>query len=450
MSDHRTDDDIARLFATANPVPQRPGPDANGDEPGRPLRHRAERSDIMLHVDETRPDAPDRPWRTRGWLIGIAAAALVVVVGFAIARDGDDVPADDTDVTPPAITTPDTMDAPGSAVLDQVVDAFNGRDAAALRSTLAADADDAAVDVIEELIDEFEWYDAFGWRWTDLSCTDEGPERVVCDVTEQNRLTDYSGVLRFVSFDAHVVDGAIETLLMRYDTDQFSAFAFGPFIEFVAGTNPDDAVRMWSEGGAESSAARTELFDRYLTAFTAEPTPPMAPHRAVLSAHGTPRPERADIADLFAPGGSISDAWIDDPESYDGVLDVLAAWEFDWNLVSPSCDVDLDAEPVRITCRTQPTSVFAAAGLEILPRGVTFAVTGDGITSAAMGDLAGATARALRPFFDWIVDEHPDDVAQVLDVTGDAPSPVMTTDTAQRLGELAAEYVEAASTGDDG
>lgn len=437
MSDDlRTDDDIARLFADANPIPV----GRSADRSTAPRR-----TSVMVDLaDQRGPDEPTRP--TRPWA-AIAAAVTIGVLAagltFVVLDDGSSAPADEGG-RPTTITTPDTLAPPAGAVTSgpviDLVDAFNTRDAEGMRRALGDTASSPTRTGVEEIIGEFAWYDAFDWRWTDLSCVTSTTDTVRCDVTVRNRLTDYSGVTRSAQLLGSLDGDRITVLAITEDFDEYSQVAFEPFREYVFATNPDDFVRMWDEDGSLDPDARAELFDSYLDRYTVDDQPPTPAHRVFLGAHASGTADRTSLTDAFAPGAEIDGAWADEPDGYVDGVETLAALGFDWG-TPEYCRIPEPATTFLLSCFVRPASDLDAAGLLLGGQTLSFVMSADGIETFGAGSIAASIDERLSPFLDWIVERHPQDADVLLVISDDERALSFAPEGADRLAELVDEYL---------
>ena len=444
-TDMRSEDDIARLFADANPIPNPTGPAAT--HPAEPWTSATPDAALVDLADPPRTDEATGP-AGRWGAIAAAAAIVLLVAGLVFVVIDDDATPADENPSPTSITTPDTL-APvpvaitSGPVID-LIDAFNARDADGMRRALGDAVSPQTTEQVEGVIDDFAWYDAFGWRWIDVRCDAPTDATVRCDVTERNRLTDYTGVTRSVELVATLDDGAIERLALSEESQEYSTAAFEPFQEWVVASDPDDYLAMWFDDSIDP-VDRARLFDAYLTRFTADPEPPTPVHRAFLAAHARDASERPDIVAMFAPDGTISGGWTDDPVRHTEALDVLRAIGFDWGEPS-SCRVPPATRPPRIQCGLRPTTSLDEAGLRMPGQRVSFVVTADGIRDVVANDMDGTLDTALAPFYDWMADQHPDDAAVLLVDDGERLALALDPAGAPRLTELVDEYVSAAES----
>jgi hypothetical protein len=259
MSDDlRTEDDIARLFADANPIPNH----GRVDNRWRPatdiasIRNSDTGSDVMIGLEEpTEPDTGQGRDR-RGWLLAAAVVALVVSTAVAVI-DWDDR-GSDTTATP--ITTPDTLPPTRLAVVEDFVDALSAYDVEAVSRTLTPGAVPAivpglyvSVDGTASLDDQLAWLEAFDWTSEIESCREEGDTGAYCTARQRNRLSDLVPLEMSSTMLFGFRDGLIDQVVVSTDLDEYGREAYRPFIQWVEDHHPDDVDRLWADVGSAPS-----------------------------------------------------------------------------------------------------------------------------------------------------------------------------------------------------
>ena len=293
--------DIKQLMRAANPAP-----DSNAtlsdDDFAALLLLTQSRSRNMDVKDIVTPAEPETPKRS-GWLVAAAAfAAIVVVVGVAVLlmRPTTDVapaatpPTTEAAVDDAASTTttavPDIVTETERAAADQVVDALNARDMAALWATMTDTA--SVVLRIErtptpgapgvarsrELVERYIGVDfALGTTWAITNCLPAStPTSVRCDVeaTEPLREAFGLGVLSALLLIDVGDDGLIVSFDLRWD-DRVVGVSTGTwwqdlsdFTEWVEATYPDDFVIMTFAGDQiRTSPESLELWTQHVSEF---------------------------------------------------------------------------------------------------------------------------------------------------------------------------------------
>lgn len=162
--------------------------------------------------------------------------------------------------------------------VEQFVAAVNDRDLSAIEAlsndglTVSVDGVTGGALRVDELPSLIAWYDAFDWRWEDVTCeaSSVGAE-VECELFERNRLTDLTAAERPATASFAMTDGQIESVTVVADLSDYSLIAFDPFARWVQSNHADDVNRMWTLGSrpiltAESAA----LFDQHLTQYVDE------------------------------------------------------------------------------------------------------------------------------------------------------------------------------------
>lgn len=295
-NDLLNDDDIARLFADANPVPKHGRATGYGlavaDDAGLgqvAVDHDTS-IDVVIGLDE-RPAAPTGrlAQHPRRWLL--AAAAMALVVGAAIATLQHDDPANvgGAATTEPQITTPDTLPPTRLRVVEDFVAALSAYDVAAVSRLLAPGAVPALVPGADKLPygtasieDQLAWLSAGGSTWELENCREQGEIGAYCTARERNRLSDLIELEMPVTMLFGFENGRIDRLVLTTDRAEFGPKAFVPFYEWLVAHHPDDVERLWMpvDRGTFASIVTqdaAELADTRLTEYIAAYTADRAP-----------------------------------------------------------------------------------------------------------------------------------------------------------------------------
>ena len=250
-------DAVLALFAEANPVPDL-RTYARQTESSAPLetpeQWRDPMEDTRLKSAEPAADSP----RRRNWpIIGVAAAAVVLIVGLGVwtlLTANESEPA-----------APSTREEFGEAMLT----AFDSHDGDAAVTLLGTDPDIDVfgTDTPDELRDLAGWFEAVEWRFDSQGCTTSGAEQVTCGVRQRN---EWSEAVQFEPVFAQlrldVADGQITKVEYEFDFSAWSPNVFEPFANFVVANHPGDVQTMWriEDGFAPKlTEDALALFDQY-------------------------------------------------------------------------------------------------------------------------------------------------------------------------------------------
>ena len=273
MTDMWTDDEIAELFARANPVP---------------ASHRSpDQTAIELVAPKAVPgfdldDHPVQPIAERGkhWgvVIGVAAAtALVVSLLVATTVDeGQPVPVDEP------VTTLATVPGVEEGFIDPVhataINAFlaaiaeHDVDGAVELTTASAELDIApgAVKPGQPIVDlaiQFGWMESFDWRWEDPTCAPGPDGDIECAIQVRNRLTEFSGVAYLARASFEFVGDRISSVTHIVEPSNYDDEAFRPYARWMQENHLDDVTRLWSTQGALLTAETAAIMDARLTEY---------------------------------------------------------------------------------------------------------------------------------------------------------------------------------------
>lgn len=245
------EDQVAVLFAKANPVPSLDLLDPVEPVGMADLVEQSERSRVMIEVDTWEPTKHERHPKV-GWLIGIAAAAVVgVVAGSLVDRE-------------PSPAAPED-------VASAYIAAASAHDPEAARELLAPEFTD--------VFDEMSAWDhdrAVGWTFENRGCevlgVDSGSTPVRCttlvgtDVSRALGLDPAIGTYRVVVNDSGQITTAAWTML---DPGELQA-AEDEFRSWLVENHPDDIVAMYDPvGDAYLTEDSVVLWDQYVDEYLA-------------------------------------------------------------------------------------------------------------------------------------------------------------------------------------
>lgn len=207
----------------------------------------------------------------RGFLVGAAALALVVIGAFLVYQSRDD----------------------GSGrepveVAASFVEAYGAFDAEQAITYLADDADisnligSVGAQGVEGTLEEFRLLvssaEATGYKQALVSCEELGSSAagtgVVCTSDYHNFGSDEIGRGPFssVSFDLDVRDGEIVRARQDFGTEEFSTQMWEPFASCVSKAYPKDAAVMYEDGGGGVRLTKESirLWERHVRGYVGE------------------------------------------------------------------------------------------------------------------------------------------------------------------------------------
>jgi hypothetical protein len=260
------EDQVAAMFARANPVPSLDLLDPIGPMDIDSLDYRSERSREMTEVKTIEPKAA---LRKRPWLVPVLATFAVIVVLVPVAMRAQLFDA--------------SRGTPSEQVAWAFVDALNAHDRQAVLDLYgpAATADGLDPAVVFESV---EFVGAIGWAYENVECA-EDPEPVAdgtavyCTMNIQSdwgrtlELEPLSGDILFVVDDGRIVRSS-ETWDDRGAADE----AYDVFQAWIEENHPDDYDRMYDrddttlgEGGTRRlDSDAVALFEQYTDDFVAD------------------------------------------------------------------------------------------------------------------------------------------------------------------------------------
>ena len=211
---------------------------------------------------------------TRWMLVGLAAAAIALIVGFvALNGDGEEGGLE-TIEEPEVTTTVASVDTAALAAIgERLVTAFDEYDADTVAELIADDA--ASINMFaaftkSDVLALIPWMDATGMRLESPNCEGSEPDQVSCTPLQSMRWAAAAGAApKEGTMFLKVEDGQVTAL--RYSRPAFG-FQHDRFSEFIREIDPTAPQRMWSTSSSgEPFAILNEesygLFEQYTEAF---------------------------------------------------------------------------------------------------------------------------------------------------------------------------------------
>jgi hypothetical protein len=241
------EDQVATLFAKANPVPSLNLLDPVELLDMDSLDGLSGRSGVMIKVEDTQPKKEQRRLRP-SLAIGLVTVAIVFVVLGILLNSQEEV----------AVASPQEVAA---AYLE-----------AAAAHDLDAATELLAPDVVVEEMEEWEHDRAYGWVVHNQGCeeTSTGPDgttvrcsvEVVADVAQALGLEPGTGTYRII-----VDDGQVRSVRLNFEDFGGLEEAWDVFRVWVEENHPDDVATMYdpaTEFSAQSIALWEQYVDEYL------------------------------------------------------------------------------------------------------------------------------------------------------------------------------------------
>ncbi|MGH8957261.1 MAG: hypothetical protein ACRDVK_01165 [Acidimicrobiia bacterium] len=239
-------DQIDRMVRQANPVP-----DLTALEPlDAPVLDEQRRTDMQAHDRVLVDDEGGEPKRGRNLLIGIAAAAAIIVGALLLLGPlTEDRPVADQPTTMSAVET-------ATAFLN----AYTTYDAATAATYLAPAALADVGGSLENLRLELAFYESHEFKWILEPCTEQNtnPSGTVvrCSYSAHGIRSDEIGRGPFGNnwFLVSVRDGKIGRILdqFSYSSNGFSDEMWEPFADWVTENYPDDVAVMYTDSFQET------------------------------------------------------------------------------------------------------------------------------------------------------------------------------------------------------
>jgi hypothetical protein len=232
-----TDDQVAALFARANPVPSLDLLDPVEPVDIDSLREQSERSREMTEVKTPESSEDARRGNPRPGLLVAAAAAVTLAIGLGvfIASRGPLTPA----------TPIDRATAFWTAM------ANGDRDTAL--ALLAPGAESGRANTFGRaftLPGQFDWYEAVRFRWALDQCLETPEGDIECMVSGRNAWSDALGVEPVPgTYVMEVGEDGITAIDDKQDSfaSRWSPLVFERFFRWVEANYPADAAVMWAD-----------------------------------------------------------------------------------------------------------------------------------------------------------------------------------------------------------
>jgi hypothetical protein len=424
-----TDDDVMRLFERADPA-RSTAVIPSGDAAGYLDAIRTRSNDMTITRPAPTPTEPTNPRRFA--VIGVAAAAVLLVVGGALAvaarDDSRDGPSTSPDESAPAPVPPDTDSA--AEIAAGYLDAVSAHDAERAATHLSAGALER-LGGRDQLGRQLDWDRATGFRILGASCEPAEPSPtgavpVTCSYDYQGMRSDELGLGPFggSTDDFTIQNGEIISMSvnLEFERNGFSSKVWEPFADWVSRTHPDDAAVMYSDASMSDMQLTDEsirLWELHTHDYVGE---------VIQNAVTTAR----DYQDAFA-GNDIERATSylsDDALASLGGLERLGR-QFAWDeasgfeIIVTSCEPSpTHASGIKVVCsydfhgiRSDEMGLGPFGGSQ-----VTFLIR-DGMIVTVAGSVEttdnGFSTQVWEPFAAWVLATHPEDV------------PIMYSDSSQ-------------------
>ena len=446
MNDTRTDDEIAGLFAAANPLPaHRSAPDRS--EIGLPPTDEPA-SDLDDGALRPLPDAaPRERW---GLVVGVAAA-VALVVSLAVTTtvgEGEPAPADEPDDTVSTLSTlpapePTAVDRAKAATIDAFLEAIARHDVDAARQQTVASpelviAPGAAKSgqPIASLADQFTWMEAFDWRWDDAECEPFTGGRVACEIRIRNRLTDFSGVDYLALAVFGFVDDRIATVThFTRSSRSYSSAAFQPYAQWMEEHHPDDVSRLWSDQGPHLNAETAAIMDARLTEYVGQIGEELAYEFIAAVNDGDAEAARA----VLAPDRTPQLVWDENGSlpTLEAQLAWLGAFHTTWD--APQCAA---TRPNSVACEFRYGNRLSQAQHgQTEPGSVTFRIVDGGIemTRGTVPADGPPPATTYDAFIYWVNATDPETAHRIW--TNGDEGEIVTEASASLLDEQLSEFL---------
>lgn len=429
MTDMWTDDEIADLFASANPIPtgrvtevRRGGHGATG------------RESLPASLDlGDRPLVPaDEGHHERWWLVVGVAAAVALVVSLLVTTtvdDTDPVPADEPE---PTVPEPPVAEPSASvAIVESFIDAVARHDLDAAEAVVAP-GENLVISIgstlpdgsTADLVDQFTFLEATGWWWEVERCNDIADDHVWCRVRHHDRLTDHAGVEATGTAEFWLSDEMIRDARVQAQLDDYGTDAVEPFLAWVADQYPDDVDRMVIDYRGDLAPILNDesasLFDAHLTEYIGSDTatrPVDADSRASDDLEAVERfIEAFNDRDLAAMELVSTEDLVLEYFEFDELPLAMEWYEVvDWRWEDASCEV---AEVgVRTWCQLSVRSRLTDLTHFETGAHVLFLMNNGAIeTVDETPDLVRLTVGGDSPFGDWVVANHPGDFERIWNI----------------------------------
>lgn len=358
----------------------------------------------------------------------LAAAAVLLVAGFAYLAQPLDGPTDVLDEPAPTSTTTPADPVVVATEYWEALERLDDPDAAKIAAPFVGPTLSSFVERAETPNEQLAWLEAVGWNWELLGCEEDGLITAVCTVASGNAWSEALGWTPIeTDYLVEVANGRAESFTWEENTHwgRWDQEVVGVFRDFVESEHPDDAARMWADGAPvdgqlidlfalntdrfvefrnemiqDSVEVATQYWDAIL-AEDVEALQALVTVEAIEEEAATPQGRFSTFPELF--------------EWYDAV---------GWTWEIPTCDVDaVRAETVTVRCQIAARNDWSdALGLEPVAGAGTLEIAeGQRVASVSgLGFGAVWSSEVFTPFERWVHEHHPEDAVAMWDV--DAPS----------------------------
>ncbi|HJR93581.1 MAG TPA: hypothetical protein VJ938_14150 [Acidimicrobiia bacterium] len=249
------EDQVAALFARANPVPSLDLLDPIAPVDIGPVRYVSERSKEMSQVDTIDDNRERHRSHRSGLLVATGVVAAVIAIGIGVF----------TAIRPDVATTSvDRATAFWVAVSE-------GDRAAAIEQLDPTQIENGIANIFgraHTIEGQFDWYEAVGFEWVLDNCVETGEDAIECTVYGRNAWSDAIGVepvpgTFYMDFGRRGITNILEK--RESFRSQWLPQVYDIFNRWVLTHYPEDAPVMWNESditpeGLELFAINTARF----------------------------------------------------------------------------------------------------------------------------------------------------------------------------------------------
>lgn len=429
----KSDQEILRLFADANP------------RPPRRASQTLTQHDLPAIEKKTRnmqdlPTAPLQnippPWgKTRIGLVMAAVLAGLIFTGLWVSE----LPPRNPTINQSPVTTPSTTNIPPDPV-DMAVRflaARNAFDAGEVTRLIGSGSLTLLRNLIEptEVAAYVDWLAMYDWKINSPRCEQTGPPGTVeCAYTLSDRLIpqgafEVAGTITFVTSADRIVRVDDD-----FDTDTYAPTYFEPFVVWVSENYPESVDVMWDFSGAAVAPNYNDqalrLFDEHLTEYT----DPVGVAQRYLTLRNSF--DSQALAAIVGPGNFRASGRVLRQAELPFYFDWLKI--FDWQLADPDCEpAGLDS----VTCSYSLTNRLTRhEGINKL--GTTTIKVEAGRVSATDDpfDVKTYDQDFFAPFYSWVRQNHPDSFDTMWLEFGGEATPRYSADSLLLFEELLTEY----------
>ena len=428
----KTDQEILRLFADANPRPPRHA----GQTPAEhDLSAIEERAYTMQDIPTSQQRRASSAWgKTRVGLVMAAVLAGFILTGLWVSE----LPPPNPTINQSPVSTPSTTNIPPDPV-DMAVRflaARNAFDAGEVTRLIGSGSLTLLGNRIEptEVAAYVDWLAMYDWKIESPRCEETRPRTVECAYTVSDRLipqgaAEVVGTITFVIRADRIVRVDDD-----FDTDTYGPAYFEPFIWWVSENYPESVGVMWDFSGAATAPNYNDqalrLFDERLTEYT----DPVGVARRYLTLRNSF--DSQALAEMVGPGNFRASGRVLRQAELPFYFDWLKV--FDWRLADPDCEPEgLDS----VTCSYSLTNRLTRhEGINKL--GTTTIKVEAGRVSATDDpfDVKTYDQDFFAPFYSWVRQNHPDSFDTMWLEFGGEATPRYSADSLLLFEELLAEY----------